>query len=234
MECIRCGEYSIDIEFCNVELRSRRVVSNFLKDTLKIASKKKFWEKIYKKDETHWLDKDISKLTKDAVKRYGPFENVLEIGSAGGIDTFYLAKHTKNRIIGIDLVEDAVETAKQNLKDQSDKIKEKIKFQVGDVEKLKFPDSHFDFIYSLSVLHSTDISKSLKEIHRVLTESGHAVLYILLPLSGREKVVKNHFLDVCKKYFIIEDQEETAFKDKEDKNKEEKHKALIVFLKVLK
>jgi ubiquinone/menaquinone biosynthesis C-methylase UbiE len=211
----------------NIIERTRRVASNWC-----IASEKKFWEKIYKEDETHWLDKDVSKLTKDAVKRYGPFKNILEIGSAGGIDTFYLAKHTQ-KIIGIDLVEDAVETAKQNLKNQSDKVKEKVKFQVGDVEKLKFPDSHFDFIYSLSVLHSTNISKSLKEIHRVLTDDGHAVLYVFIG-KGKEKVVKNHFLDVCKEYFTVEDQEEVAFQDKEDKHEKENHKALIVFLKVLK
>ena len=132
-------------------IRSRRVASNFL-DALKIASKKILWENIYKNEKTHWLDKDVSKLTKSAARRYGPFENVLEIGSASGIDTFYLARHTKN-IIGIDLTKDAVEIAKQNLKNQSDKIKEKVKFQVGDVEKLKFPDAHFDFVYSLSVLH---------------------------------------------------------------------------------
>lgn len=207
----------------NTAERARRVASNWF-----IASKKRFWENIYKNEETHWLDKDVSKLTKDAAKRYGPFENILEIGSANGVDTFYLAKHTKNKIIGIDLTKDAVDVAKQNLKNQSDKIKEKVTFQEGDVEKLKFPDEHFDFVYSLSVLHSTDISKSLKEIHRVLTVDGHAILYVFIG-KGKEKVVKNHFLDVCKKYFAMEDQKEVTFQDKE-----EKHKALIVFLKVLK
>jgi ubiquinone/menaquinone biosynthesis C-methylase UbiE len=206
----------------NITERTRRVTSNWC-----IASEKKFWENIYENEETHWLDKSVSKLTKDAAKKYGPFENVLEIGSASGIDTFYLAKHTQ-KIIGIDLAEDVVEIAKQNLKNQSDKIKEKVKFQVGDVEKLIFPDTHFDFVFSLSVLHSTNISKSLKEIHRVLTANGHAVLYVFIG-KGKEKVVKNHFLDVCKKYFTVEDQKEVTFQDKE-----EKHKALIVFLKVLK
>jgi len=206
----------------NIAERVRRVALNWF-----TASKKKFWENIYKNEETHWLDKDVSKLTKEATRRYGPFENVLEIGSASGIDTFYLAKHTKNKIIGIDLTKDAVDIAKKKLKNQSDKVKEKVTFQVGDVEKLKFPDAYFDFVYSLSVLHSTDISKSLKEIHRVLTADGHATLYVFIG-KGKEKVVKNHFLDVCKKYFIIEDQEEVAFKDEE-----EKHRALIVFLKVL-
>lgn len=186
-----------------------------------IASKKKFWEKIYDNKETHWLKKEVSLLTKSVVKKYGPFKNVLEIGSAGGIDTFYLAKHTK-KITGIDIVEDAVEIANFKLKEQNKNIRKKIKFQVGDAEKLEFPDSKFDLVYSLSVLHTTDISKSLKEIDRVLTDNGHAVLYVLT----EGKFNKNRFLDTCRKYFIIENKDEVFFKDKD-----EKHKALIVFLR---
>lgn len=196
-------------------------IADFLRNKL-IASKKEFWKKIYDNKETHWLKKEVSILTKDVVKKYGPFKNILEIGSAGGIDTFYLAKHTK-RIIGIDIVEDAIKIADLRLKKQNKDIRKKIKFQIGDAEKLKFPDTTFDFVYSLSVLHSTDISKSLKEVHRVLTEDGHAVLYVFI---GKKKLNKDHFLSVCKKYFIIEDENITNVKDKK-----EKHKALIVFLR---
>jgi len=166
------------------------------------------------------MNKEVSKLAKDAVKKYAPFKNVLEIGSAGGIDTFYLAKYTK-KITGIDIVIDAIETANIRLKEYNEDIRRKVKFCLGDTEKLKFPDATFDFVYSLSVLHSTDITKSLKEIFRVLTKDGHAIVYILI---GKNKLNPFYFLSLIKKYFILENKYEVDVK-------KEKHKALIVFLR---
>ena len=55
-----------------------------------------FWKKVYGDNEAHWLDKNPSNLTKRVIKKYRPFNNILEIGCAAGIDTFLLAQNCKS------------------------------------------------------------------------------------------------------------------------------------------
>jgi len=152
---------------------------------------------------------------------------VLEIGCAGGIDTVLLAT-VSTSIIGIDLVKDAIKTAKSNLDKLDKTIKSKVSYEVGDAENLQFKDSQFDFVYSLSVLHSTDVTKSLSEVRRVLNDKGKAVIYVYIG-DGKEVVNKKTFLATCKKYFTITDQNEIKLKD----NNKDNHTALIVYLEVV-
>ena len=74
------------------------------------------------------IDEALGISPKEIINKYKTFNNILEIGSAGGVDTFELAKHTKNKIIGIDISKDAVKIAKENLKKQSEAIKRKVVF----------------------------------------------------------------------------------------------------------
>ena len=192
-----------------------------------LDSEEKFWVKVYKSGEDHWIDKEPSNLTKSVVRKYKEFDNVLEIGCAAGIDTFLLASVTKNRIVGIDIVEAPIKIAKENLSNQSKAVKDKTSFEVGDAEKLRFKDKSFDFVYSLSVLHSTNLSKSLSEVRRVLTDNGKAVIYVYVG-DGKEKITEKEFLDTCNKHFTVEDQKKVDVKDKGG----DVHKALIVWLEV--
>jgi len=166
-----------------------------------------FWRKVYKSGDQHWVDKEPSKLTKQVCRSYGPFKNILEIGCAAGIDTFYFAEHCEH-IIGIDIVPDVIEIAKKNLKERPE-LKSVVDFEVGDAEKLRFDDKSFDFIYSLSVLHSTDITKSLKEIKRVYTGHGNVILYVFTNGDESHMGVKDdrdkadYFLNTCKEYFDV-------------------------------
>jgi ubiquinone/menaquinone biosynthesis C-methylase UbiE len=192
-------------------------------------SEKEFWEDVYDSDEDHWTEKEVSRLTKAAVNKYGDFNNVLEIGCAAGIDTFYLAQHAK-KVIGIDIVKDVINIANENLKKQPQKIRNKITFEVGDAEKLKYESSSFDFVYSLSVLHSTDFKKSLKEVRRVLSDDGNAVIYVYVGGNTGDKIAnKDDFKKECKKYFDIE--KENEVETKKDAGGDY-HIALILFLKV--
>ena len=100
-------------------------------------AEKIFWNDVYKNDEAHWIDKTISNLTKYTCRKYGPFKNVLEVGCAAGVDTFYLAEHTSKQVIGIDIAPKAIELAKKNLIKQPDKLQKKVILEVGNIEKLK-------------------------------------------------------------------------------------------------
>jgi len=167
-------------------------------------AEKIFWNEIYKKDSAHWIDKTISNLTKYTCKKYGPFKNVLEVGCAAGVDTFYLAQYTSNQVIGIDIVLKAIELAKKNLAEQPEEIQKKVILEIGNVENLKYNNNYFDFVYSLSVLHSTDINKSFKEIRRVLTNDGKTVIYSYINEEEHKRIYsEKDFIDVSSKYFKI-------------------------------
>lgn len=188
-------------------------------------SEEAFWKSIYKEGEDHWTNKNPSNLTKSVISKFDKLGNVLEIGCAAGIDTFLLAT-ASDSVVGIDIVPKAIDIASANLKNQPRGIQKKIIFEVGDAEKLKYKDGQFDFVYSLSVLHSTDISKSLKEVNRVLSDKGKAVIYVFIG-SDSDTVDRKKFLDICKEHFtLVSSKDITAKKDSSG----DKHDALIVWL----
>jgi len=53
------------------------------------------------------------------------------------------------------------------------------RFVQGDAENLPFPDGSFDFVYSHGVLHHTpDTPRAIREVHRVLSPGGRAVVML--------------------------------------------------------
>ncbi|HET9304462.1 MAG TPA: class I SAM-dependent methyltransferase [Candidatus Sulfotelmatobacter sp.] len=53
------------------------------------------------------------------------------------------------------------------------------KFVQGDAENLPFPDGSFDFVYSHGVLHHTpDTPRAIRDVHRVLSPGGRAVIML--------------------------------------------------------
>ncbi len=180
-------------------------------DSKSAFSEKDFWINVYRNNKAHWTKKEPSLLTKKAITKLGPFSDVLEIGSAAGIDTFELAKSSK-KVTGIDIVPEAVKLAKKNLEKQSPAIKDKVTFEQGDVEKLRFKENTFDFVYSLSVLHSTNIKKSLSEVKRVLKSKGDAVIYVILK-SGKEGIDEKLFVNTINDLFSVSNIEKSEVED---------------------
>ena len=53
------------------------------------------------------------------------------------------------------------------------------RFVQGDAENMPFPDGSFDFVYSHGVLHHTpDTPRTIREVHRVLSPGGRAVIML--------------------------------------------------------
>jgi len=53
------------------------------------------------------------------------------------------------------------------------------RFVQGDAENLPFPNGFFDFVYSHGVLHHTpDTPQTIREVHRVLSPGGRAVIML--------------------------------------------------------
>lgn len=134
------------------------------------------WKAEYKRGTPHWAkDMEPSVFAKDFAKlmKKHKVDNVLEVGCGNGRDSILFAK-SGFEVTSIDIVPKAVELAKTN----AGKAKEDINFKVASVEKLPFDDASYGAVFTLSVLHSTNLKKSLPEIHRVLKIDSVAFVYI--------------------------------------------------------
>lgn len=107
-----------------------------------------------------WLPSNIDKL--------------LDIGCSYGYYTrFYLNKCKE--VYGIDPNEDLIKIAKKRYP--------RIKFKIGDAEKIPFKDDYFDVILLSDVLeHVNDEEKAINEVYRVLKNNG--VIIITVPHKG--------------------------------------------------
>lgn len=100
---------------------------------------------------------------------------LLEIGSGIGVDSIQLARCGFD-VTALDLTDNAIRVARQF----AQHCGVTIDFQLGNAERLDFPDESFDAVYSFGVLHHTpDIEQAVGEVRRVLRPGGvaHVMLY---------------------------------------------------------
>lgn len=153
-------------------IKDRVLFSIYAKDMTK-----EDWLEAWKSN-PHWADSlEPSKGAirfSEVLKKDNPQGKVLEIGCGNGRDANYFSENGFE-VVAIDLSPDAVALAKKNFE-----TSEHLSFQVGDAENLKFRDNVFDAIYSWSVLHSTEMKKSFKEVSRVLKSGGLLNIYLYI------------------------------------------------------
>jgi SAM-dependent methyltransferase len=101
-------------------------------------------------------------------------KDVLEIGVGMGTHAQLIAPRTKS-YIGIDLTDYAVAATRRRFEVNG------IAGQVlqMDAEKMEFPDRSFDLIWTWGVIHhSSNTSRILSEMHRVLRPGGRAIVMV--------------------------------------------------------
>ena len=98
---------------------------------------------------------------------------VLEIGSNTGFSSLEVARLLKCQVFGIDIVPEAVETAKQELKLDTPEIQKCVQFEVGSAYDIPCDDNSIDLIISGgSTSFMDDKSKAVREMFRVLKPWG--------------------------------------------------------------
>ncbi len=98
-----------------------------------------------------------------------PGLDLLDVGCGPGTITLDFATRLEpGRIVGLDAAAGVIETARQG-----NTRPEQVRFTVGDVYGLDFPDASFDIVHAHQVLqHLTDPVRALCEMRRVLRPGG--------------------------------------------------------------
>lgn len=103
-----------------------------------------------------------------------PNKKLLEIGCGMGTDSLVLTENGFD-VIGLDLSSAHLSLAADLFR----LFSRKGIFIKGNAEVLPFPDNSFGCVYSYGVLHHTpNTNKSIKEIYRILSHSGRAVIML--------------------------------------------------------
>ena len=103
-------------------------------------------------------------------------ETVLDLGSGGGIDAFLAARKvgSKGKVMGVDMTEEMVELANQNVKEIG---ATNVEFKVGDIQNLPIEDMSVDVVMSNCVIClSTNKGTVFDEAYRVLRHGGRMVV----------------------------------------------------------
>lgn len=108
-----------------------------------------------------------------------PGGSLLDVGCGPGLLEVRLAKVAPNLVVtGVDIDPAMIERANKRLAAAG--VVDRVRFQVGDVGALPFPDRQFDLVVStLSLHHWPDPALGLAQIYRVLKPGGQARIYDL-------------------------------------------------------
>lgn len=116
------------------------------------------------------------KLATDWLIENGDFrkdKKVLEVACNMGTTAIQLAKQFECQITGIDLDENALEKARENIK--QNKVEHLVQVQRGNATKLPFDDESFDIVINEAMLTMLPLEakeKAIREYFRVLKPNG--------------------------------------------------------------
>lgn len=122
---------------------------------------------------------------------------VLDLGSGAGIDAILASKRVgdKGKVIGVDMTEEMIEKAKENVRKQGIK---NVEFLLGEIENLPLPDNFVDTIITNCVVNLTpDKSKTFSEAYRVLKPGGKIYLSDIVLLEELTEEQRNNKELIC-------------------------------------
>jgi SAM-dependent methyltransferase/spore maturation protein CgeB len=107
--------------------------------------------------------------------------DVLDLGCSQGIAAILCARHGL-RSVGVDLDQDAIAAAAADRDAKPEPVRELVRFEVGDAERLRFSDSSFDTVLLGELIDRVDdLDAVLAEVARVLRPGG--VVAITVPFG---------------------------------------------------
>ena len=105
----------------------------------------------------------------------------LDLGSGNGRNSIYLAKLGYKKVLGIEIVEEAIKNAKE--KARSLNLDGKVKFINQSVaSKIDAPKASFDLVIDMMVMHcltKNDRDKMIKQVKKLIKPGGYFVFYTI-------------------------------------------------------
>ncbi|MBA4496039.1 class I SAM-dependent methyltransferase [Paenactinomyces guangxiensis] len=128
----------------------------------------------YLHSEIHAKGKDLKWLTEEIIRVHPHPLLALDIATGAGHTAFALSSCVQ-RVVGLDLTSEMVETAKK----EAERLGiQHVTWMVGDAEKISFPDRLFDIVTCrIAAHHFPSPLQAFKEVHRLLISNG---LFILI------------------------------------------------------
>jgi ubiquinone/menaquinone biosynthesis C-methylase UbiE len=110
---------------------------------------------------------------------------VLDLGCGIGSVTEYISDVTGAHVTGVDFAEDAIVRAKSRTRDKRNRLT----YEVSDMNDLLFPDCSFDTIIAIDTLYFVDdLEKTAERMNAILTAGGQmAVFYSQMIGIGEPK-----------------------------------------------
>jgi SAM-dependent methyltransferase len=95
---------------------------------------------------------------------------ILDIGCGSGLPTIELARLSGGTVVGIDIDESALARLRQRIREA--RLASQVTAVNVSLYDTGFPDDCFEIIWDEGVLHTLDLSRSLRECHRLLKAGG--------------------------------------------------------------
>lgn len=153
--------------------------------------------RLYSIDEIAHLPESVTDISLGsgnpvAIADLKPGENVLDLGSGGGIDCFLAAKLVGpgGKVVGLDMTTEMIDLARKN----ADRIgADNVEFHHGEMEHIPLPDDSVDVIISNCVINlSPDKDAVFSEAFRVLRPGGRMIVSDIVTQGELPDSVRNH------------------------------------------
>jgi SAM-dependent methyltransferase len=123
--------------------------------------------------------------------RFSPGMKILDAGTGGGRNIIYFLREGLD-VFAVDRNAEAIGQIKQIAEILAPDLPEE-NFQVAPIEKLPFPDSHFDWVIGNAVLHFAEdqmhFDKMLGEMWRVLKPEGIFFARLASTIGIEDKII---------------------------------------------
>ena len=110
-------------------------------------------------------------------------QSILDVGCGTGALTEYIADHSNGKITGMDFSSDAIQFAQERTREKRDRLS----FQVVDMDEIAFPANSFDAIVSIDTLYFVkDLHKTMSAMRHSLQRHGQMGIFFSPKISTGE------------------------------------------------